>query len=273
MAGPNCWLTSTEGLARLGSRNDATINEFSSGIDMLTAWICRMGRFVALVLAPLALASPAFGSAFSTDNSDIYNATNESGWAVELTQQGDVVFATIYTHDANNHPVYYSAALLFAGTNASGNAVWTGDLIETQGPWFGAPFDASKVVKRKGRDDHLRSTIRRGGSAYFQRRRRHRHEADHSVHVPAGQLRRRLPRRVQAGRIGLLEPGEQRDLLFRRNVRRDPVDECAQHRRERFTRRKLHIPGRLFAVRPIRPVDGFVYVRKRCQGWPPRCSK
>ena len=116
---------------------------------MPIAWICRMGRFVAPGLAALALSAPAFGTAFSTDNSDIYNATNESGWAVELTQQADVVFATVYTHDVNNHPVYYSAALLFAGTNGTGNAVWTGDLIETQGPWFGAPFDGSKVVNRK----------------------------------------------------------------------------------------------------------------------------
>src|SRR5436190_1482669 len=117
--------------------------------DMLVAWICRMGRFVTAGLAALALASPAFASAFSTDNSDIYNATNESGWAVELTQQADVVFATVYTHDVNNHPVYYSAALLFGGTNGAGHAVWSGDLIETQGPWFGAPFDGSKVVNRK----------------------------------------------------------------------------------------------------------------------------
>jgi len=108
-----------------------------------------MGRFVALGIAALALASPASGTAFSTSNSDIYNATSESGWAVELTQQGDVVFATIYTHDVHNLPIYYSAALLFSGTDSSGNAVWTGDLIETQGPWFGAPFDGSKVVNRK----------------------------------------------------------------------------------------------------------------------------
>ena len=115
---------------------------------MLTAWIWRTGRRVALSLAALALTSSAFGSAFSTDNSDIYNATDETGWAVEMTQRGDVVFATIYTHDADNFPIYYSAALFFAGTNASGNAIWTGALIETQGPWFGAPFDGSKVVNR-----------------------------------------------------------------------------------------------------------------------------
>ena len=108
---------------------------------MPTTWIDQTRRFIALGLVALALASRAFGTSFSTDNSDIYNALNESGWAIELTQQADVVFATLYTHDVNNHPIYYSAALTFAGTNASGQAVWSGDLIETQGPWFGAPFD------------------------------------------------------------------------------------------------------------------------------------
>ena len=116
---------------------------------MSTTWIGQTRRFIALGLVALALASRAFGTSFSTDNSDIYNAINESGWAIELTQQADIVFATLYTHDINNHPIYYSAALTFAGTNASGQAVWSGDLIETQGPWFGAPFDGSKVVNRK----------------------------------------------------------------------------------------------------------------------------
>ena len=112
---------------------------------MLTARICRLGRLVALGLATLALTSPALGTAFSTDNSDIYNATNEDGWAVELTQQGDAVFATIYTYDADNLPIFYTASLVFAGANASGNALWTGDLYVTTGPWFGAQFDRSKL--------------------------------------------------------------------------------------------------------------------------------
>jgi len=115
---------------------------------MLLDWICRSGRLLAL-LAPLALASPAHGTAFSTDNSDLYIATNEDGWGVELFQRGDVMFATIFTYDADNFPVFYTATLLFSGTNASGNAVWVGDLYETQGPWFGAPFDRSKLKYRK----------------------------------------------------------------------------------------------------------------------------
>jgi len=116
---------------------------------MLVAGIFGMGRFVALGVAALALASPAFGTAFSTNNSDIYNATNESGWAIELVQQADVIFATIYTYDANMNPIFYSATLFPGGTGASGNAIWTGDLYVTKGSWFGAPFEPSKLPPRK----------------------------------------------------------------------------------------------------------------------------
>lgn len=116
---------------------------------MPVAWIFRRVRVAALCLAALMAPAPASASAFSTNNSDIYNATNESGWAIELVQQADVTFATIYTYDANMNPIFYSATLLVAGTGAGGVAIWGGDLYVSNGPWFGAPFDASKVTLRK----------------------------------------------------------------------------------------------------------------------------
>jgi hypothetical protein len=116
---------------------------------MPIALIFRVVRLAVFWIAALGLASPAFGTAFSTNNSDIYNATNESGWAIELVQQADVTFATIYTYDANMNPIFYSATLFVGGTGASGNVIWTGDLIVSTGPWFGGAFDESKVVRRK----------------------------------------------------------------------------------------------------------------------------
>ena len=49
------------------------------GIDMLVAWIFRTARIVVLGFAAVAV-SPASATAFSTDNSDLYNAIDESGW-------------------------------------------------------------------------------------------------------------------------------------------------------------------------------------------------
>jgi hypothetical protein len=116
---------------------------------MLPAFIFRVVRIGALCLAALVPPSLAFGSAFSTNNSDIYNAANESGWAIELVQHADVIFATIYTYDSNMLPIFYSATLFAGGAAPGGNAIWTGDLIVSNGPWFGGQFDESKVVRRK----------------------------------------------------------------------------------------------------------------------------
>jgi hypothetical protein len=116
---------------------------------MQVASIFRVVRLAAFCLTALVCASSAYGSAFSTNNSDIYNATNESGWAIELVQQADVIFATIYTYDAHMNPIFYSATLFAGGTGPSGNTIWTGDLIVSTGPWFGGAFDESTVVRRK----------------------------------------------------------------------------------------------------------------------------
>jgi len=116
---------------------------------MHVTWMFRAFRIAMLFVAVHALPVPALGSAFSTNNSDIYNAVNESGWAVELVQQADVIFATIYTYDANMNPIFYSTTLFVGGTGPSGNAIWVGDLIVSNGPWFGGAFDESKVVRRK----------------------------------------------------------------------------------------------------------------------------
>ncbi len=115
---------------------------------MQFAWISRAFRVALLCVAALASPSPAFASAFSTNISDIYNAANESGWAIELVQQADVIFATIYTYDSNMNPIFYSATLFVGGTGAGGNAIWVGGLYVTKGPWFGGPFDSSKVTYR-----------------------------------------------------------------------------------------------------------------------------
>ena len=116
---------------------------------MFVAWTFRMTRIAVLVLAALFAASPAFGSAFHNDNTGLYNAVNESGWAVAFEQQGDAITATIYTYDSNGAPIWYSATLLLGVNPYPWSDLWTGDLYATAGPWFGAPFDASKIAYRK----------------------------------------------------------------------------------------------------------------------------
>jgi len=105
-----------------------------------------MGRLVACYVLALLVISPAQGTVFSTDNSDIWYAHNEEAWGMQLVQRADVMFATLYVYDNQNQPLFYTATLTPNGQNASGDTLWIGDLYLTHGPWFGAPFFDPQLI-------------------------------------------------------------------------------------------------------------------------------
>jgi len=99
----------------------------------------------AALFAISSLVTPASATAFGTDHSDLWWITSESGWGVQFVQRGSIIFITLFVYDAANNPTWYTATLTYAG-----NLVWSGDLIATNGPWFGAvPFDPGAVTRRK----------------------------------------------------------------------------------------------------------------------------
>jgi hypothetical protein len=103
----------------------------------------------ALLSAVLLSCGPVRATSFTTDQSDIYNAVGESGWAAEFVQRGSTIFAVIYVYDQGTNPFWYSATLEFAGSGP-GALSWSGDLYATKGPWFGTiPFNSSQVTLRK----------------------------------------------------------------------------------------------------------------------------
>jgi hypothetical protein len=66
----------------------------------------------------------------------------ESGWGVNLTHQGDIIFATWFTYDFDGSPMWLSAT---APKTADGE--YSGTLYRTTGPAFNAfTFDPSLVV-------------------------------------------------------------------------------------------------------------------------------
>jgi hypothetical protein len=60
-------------------------------------------------------------------------AGSESGWGINYTHQGDVIFATWFTYDANGKPWW----LAFVA-NKTGPGLYTGDVFTTSGPPFNA---------------------------------------------------------------------------------------------------------------------------------------
>jgi hypothetical protein len=68
----------------------------------------------------------------------------ESGWGVNLTHQGDAIFATWFTYDVDGTPMWLAVT---ANRVAQGNT-YGGSLIRTTGPAFSAsPFDPAKVTR------------------------------------------------------------------------------------------------------------------------------
>jgi hypothetical protein len=81
----------------------------------------------------------------ATNYQDLWWAAGgtESGWGINLTQQGATIFATWFTYDANHNPLWLSVT----ATQVSPN-LYSGALILTGGPAFSAvPFDPTKVTR------------------------------------------------------------------------------------------------------------------------------
>ena len=67
---------------------------------------------------------------------------SESGWGINFAHQGDVIFATWFTYDANGKGWWLSMT-----ANKTGNGVFSGILYQTTGPAFDAvPFDPARFA-------------------------------------------------------------------------------------------------------------------------------
>jgi hypothetical protein len=99
----------------------------------------------------LFLANPCAFAASGYDFSDSWWNPAESGWGLQLAQQRDIVFATLYVYGSDGVARWYSGSLPFTGLTPQTRAPnYEGDLYVTTGPWFGAvPFAPSAVVYRK----------------------------------------------------------------------------------------------------------------------------
>jgi alpha-tubulin suppressor-like RCC1 family protein len=71
-------------------------------------------------------------------------AGSESGWGVNITHQGNLLFATWFTYDANGNGLW----LVMSEGQRVDDASYTGVLYRTNGPAFNAdPWDASSVTR------------------------------------------------------------------------------------------------------------------------------
>jgi|SRR6185437_7070843 hypothetical protein len=96
------------------------------------------------VFGPMPACSLGGAASGSPNFSDLWWRTggSESGWGVNVAQEGDTIFATWFTYDGSGHGQWL---VMPAGTK-SGNLTWSGALYRTRGPAFDGMWDATKVV-------------------------------------------------------------------------------------------------------------------------------
>ncbi len=105
--------------------------------------VIRAAFFVVVAALALAFGQTTRASSYSSEITDFWWNSNESGWGINVTLQNDTAYATFFVYDAAGNPTWYSVALIWQG-----NYVWSGSLYAIRGPWFGGPFNPANVGSR-----------------------------------------------------------------------------------------------------------------------------
>jgi hypothetical protein len=86
----------------------------------------------------------AFDRSYSTNYQDLWWNPTEPGWGVNLTHQGNILFATLFTYDASGKPLWL---VMSRGTRAGDQ--FSGDLFRVRGSPFNSniwvPVTTTKV--------------------------------------------------------------------------------------------------------------------------------
>jgi hypothetical protein len=109
-----------------------------------------LGR-IAVTIAACAALRAAAATPFGVDLTDLWWDPKESGWGLNVVQQSNVLFATLFVYDATGRARWFVAPNL-AGTKIRDGQrdFFTGRLYETSGPVFSAStFDPARVVRRE----------------------------------------------------------------------------------------------------------------------------
>jgi hypothetical protein len=110
--------------------------------------IARLRRLAAFLCLALAAALPARATSYSVDFTDIWWNAAESGWGLNVIQQQELLFVTLYHYGADNSPRWFVASGLAPVTpQPAGLTRFTGTLYQTAGPYYGlGSFNPASVT-------------------------------------------------------------------------------------------------------------------------------
>jgi len=92
---------------------------------------------VALGLAASLAAGAARATNVSTDVTDVWWPDAEPGWGIQLIQNADLIFATMFIYDIDNQPMFVVAVL----EKQPGADVWSGGVFGSEGTSYDLPWD------------------------------------------------------------------------------------------------------------------------------------
>ncbi len=95
--------------------------------------IAMLRRLAAV--AALGLCLPAAATTYSVDHTDLWYNSGENGWGINLIQQNDTIFATLFVYGATGSAHWFVASDV-KPSPAGSQTSFSGTLYETSGPYF-----------------------------------------------------------------------------------------------------------------------------------------
>jgi hypothetical protein len=109
-----------------------------------------MKRILAAACIAFALPCAHAADSIASDISDMWWNSSESGWGMNATQQGGILFITLYVYSADAKAHWFVAPDMLADLSnpSAPSFVFGGTLYETTGPAFSAAFNPAAVNAR-----------------------------------------------------------------------------------------------------------------------------
>ena len=108
------------------------------------------GRLATLLVAAFVSTSAFCQNNLGTIFTDLWWNPSESGWGVTVDHQENTMFLTFFVYRADQTPNWMTATLTKVGAGPiSGPITFAGDLYETHGPAYNAPFNPAAVTLQK----------------------------------------------------------------------------------------------------------------------------
>ena len=107
----------------------------SSQISNIQQFMRRTTVLITVFLSALALPSHA------ASYQDVWYTPGEEGWGMNITQQGDILFATWFVQGQDQTPTWLTAA-----ANKTSANTFSGTVNITRGSWFGGAWNPAAVA-------------------------------------------------------------------------------------------------------------------------------